>query len=120
MPRPDGPRWSQNGTSPPFSRLERFRRTGDRDRSCIFAFVAFSGGKPDSTFPEHALTRSQHLADRSRIGPVAEWRRGSHAWLSHPGSIPGRASKWISTLILINDLLAELAHPAAIVGHFCS
>jgi hypothetical protein len=29
-----------------------FTLTGNRNRSGIFAFVAFSDGKPDSTFPE--------------------------------------------------------------------
>jgi hypothetical protein len=28
--------------------------TGNRNRSSIFAFVAFWDGKPDSTFPENA------------------------------------------------------------------
>ena len=32
-----------------------FTQTGNRHRSSIFAFVAFSDGKPDSTFPENAL-----------------------------------------------------------------
>src|ERR1700751_4110268 len=32
-----------------------FTLTGNRNRSSIFAFVAFSDGKPDSTFPENAL-----------------------------------------------------------------
>jgi hypothetical protein len=32
-----------------------FTQTGNRNRSSIFAFVAFSDGKPVSTFPENAL-----------------------------------------------------------------
>jgi hypothetical protein len=37
--------------------LERFHPDGNRNRSSIFALVAFSDGKPDSTFPENAPER---------------------------------------------------------------
>jgi hypothetical protein len=36
-----------------------FHADRKRNRSSIFAFVAFSDGKPDSTFPENALDQSQ-------------------------------------------------------------
>jgi hypothetical protein len=36
-------------------RLGRFNTDSNRNRAGIFAFVAFSDGKPVSTFPENAL-----------------------------------------------------------------
>jgi hypothetical protein len=47
---------------------------------------------------------------------VAEWRRESHARLSHPGSIPGRASTVTDIVHLIIDHLLYQFYALALKG----
>jgi hypothetical protein len=59
--------------------LERFHADPKQNRSSIFAFVAFSDGKPDSTLPENALKACGTSGFRSGSLIAIERRPGFNA-----------------------------------------
>jgi hypothetical protein len=74
-----------------------FTLTENRNRSSVFAFVGFSDGKPDSTFPENALADDQQPAAGTGNGVCligsSAGRVGPGERLGCVGGTNGRATR---------------------------